>query len=219
MSLRNYSVGGKKATFNKIAFQQFIKSKQRNDGISISILEKIIAEKLSISDSTVHKWIYNGGGPIDYDMVKQLAEVLGINDVSDLLIFTEEGGKRLMHFSDRQMAAIKRIYDICVWFMYEFERTDGFFTYVTEFSMAGYANPQDEKMLRADEMYSKVQLVLDQEYFDLHDCEIYSELCEFVSEDLLNMYDGKFDSGCLGVIRESYDKAMIRLNTIIDTCR
>ena len=70
---------------------------------------------------------------------------------------------------------------------------------------------------------SKVNLVLDQEYFDLHDCDIYDELSEFVSQDLYNTYDGKisyayrFEAIPDGnpTTGEDYEKAMTKLNTIV----
>ena len=70
----------------------------------------------------------------------------------------------------------------------------------------------------------KVNLVLDQEYFDLRDTKIYEELCEFVSEDLVDIYAGKtsyayrFEAVVDGnpTTSEDYNKAMIHLNSIIE---
>ena len=227
MGLRIYCIDGKKATFNKIAFSHLLKQKSRRDNISISKLEQILAEKLQTAVNTVHKWNYNGGGPSDYPMVVQLAEVLGTPDVSLLLTFIDEGENNMIRLTDRQLSAVKRIYDICIWFLHEFDRSDGFNNYWHQFSQQGFSDPKSKIEELADSMLSKVQLVLDQEYFDLHDCEIYEELCEFVHEDLLNTYDGKlsyayrFEAIPDGnpTTAEDYDKAMIRLNTIIDKCK
>lgn len=76
----------------------------------------------------------------------------------------------------------------------------------------------------ADEMHRKIELVLDQEYFDLRDTDIYNELCEFVSDELIDIYDGKvsyayrFEAYADGnpTTSEDYDKAMIKLNGIIE---
>ena len=76
----------------------------------------------------------------------------------------------------------------------------------------------------ADDMHRKIELVLDQEYFDLRDTDIYNELCEFVSDDLIDIYDGKvsyayrFEAHADGnpTTSEDYDKAMIKLNGIIE---
>ena len=227
MGLRVYCVDGKKAIFNKIAFNHLLKQKSRKDKKSISKLEQMLAEELQTAVNTVHKWNYNGGGPSDYPMVVQLAKVLGAPDVSLLLTFIDEGENDMTHLTDRQLSAVKRIYDICIWFLHEFERTDGFNDYWYKFSLKGISDPQSKIEELADGMLDKVKLVIDQEYFDLHDCAIYDELCEFVSEDLLLAYDGKlsyayrFEAHPNGnpTTTDDYDKAMIRLNTIIDKCK
>ena len=227
MGLRVYSIDGKKATFNKTAFKHLLREKSRRDKISVSKLEQMLAEKLQTAANTVHKWNYNGGGPSDYLMVVQLAEVLGIPDVFLLLNFSDEGENNMTHLADRQLSAVKRIYDICIWFLHEFERSDGFNNYWHQFSQQGFTNPKSKIEELADGMLAKVKLVLDQEYFDLHECEIYDELCEFVSEDLINTYDGKLgDAYRFEAIpdgnpttAEDYDKATIRLKTIIEKCK
>lgn len=227
MGLRTYSVDGKKATFDKIAFRHFMNRKGRKEKISVSKLEQMLAEKLIVATNTVHKWNYNGGGPSDYQMVIQIAEVLDIPDVFSLLTFKDEGENDMVHLTDRQLSAVKRIYDICVWFLHEFEKSDGFNNYWYKFAQKGASDPKSEIEELADGMHAKVKLVLDQEYFDLRECEIYDELCEFVDEDLVNTYDGKlsyayrFEAIPDGnpTTTEDYDKAMIRLKTIIEKCK
>lgn len=229
MGLRVYCVDGKKATFNKFAFRQLLKQKSRtekNERTSISMLELKIAEELQTAVNTVHKWAYNGGGPSDYQMVERLAVTLGATDVSMLLNFIDEGEHDMTHLTDRQLSAVKRIYDICIWFLHEFEQTDGFNDYWYQFSRNGSTDPENDIAELADSLIRKVELVLDQEYFDLHNCDIYDELCEFVSTDLIDTYDGKlsyayrFEAIADGHPKtsEDYNKAIIRLNEIIAKC-
>ena len=133
----------------------------------------------------------------------------------------------MVQLTDRQLSAVKRIYDICVWFLHEFEKSDGFNNYWYKFAQKGASDPKSEIEELADGMHAKVILVLDQEYFDLRECEIYDELCEFVNEDLVNTYDRKlsyayrFEAIPDGnpTTTEDYDKAMIRLKTIIEKCK
>ena len=196
-------------------------------GISVSKLEQLLAEKLQIAVNTVHKWNYNGGGPSDYNMVVQLAEFFGASEASMLLTFIDEGENNMTHLTNRQLSAVKRIYDICIWFLYEFERSDGFNNYWHQFSQQGFSDPKTQIEELADGMLAKVQLVLDQEYFDLRGCDIYDELCKFVDEDLLDTYDGKlsyayrFEAITNGnpTTTEDYNKAIIRLHAIIDKCK
>ena len=65
---------------------------------------------------------------------------------------------------------------------------------------------------------------INQEYFDLHNHEIYDELCEFASEDLTNVYNGKVsyayrfeaDGEHDPTVWQDYEKAMQHLNEIIE---
>ena len=73
-------------------------------------------------------------------------------------------------------------------------------------------------------MSGKINMALDQEYFDLRGCDLYNELCEYVSDDLYETFNGKLGYGYRfeahpngnPTTTEDYDRAMIRLKTIID---
>ena len=126
--------------------------------------------------------------------------------------------------TERQVTAVKRVYDICIWFLAEFSNSDGFNAYWHTLQDKGIEDPEETIADMADEMHRKIELVLDQEYFDLRDTDIYNELCEFVSDDLVDIYDGKvsyayrFEAHADGnpTTSEDYDKAMIKLNGIIE---
>ena len=224
MGLRTYSVDGKKATFNKEAFKHLMRQKRHQEKVSMVKLEQMLAEKLNIAANTVHKWNYNGGGPIDYRAVERLAEVFDVSDAALLLNFIDEGENIMAHLTERQLAAVKRIYDICIWFLYEFYYTDGFNGYWFDFAEKGSKDPEEDIYELASGMHRKIMLVLDQEYFDLRNCEIYNELDKFVNEELYEIYADKlsyayrFEAIPDGnpTTDEDYNKAMIRLNTIID---
>ena len=126
--------------------------------------------------------------------------------------------------TDRQKDAAKRIYDVCIWFLNEFDHSDGFNDYWSQFADAGSKDPQKDIRQKVELLWRKVELVLDQEYFDLRGCDIYDDFCEFIYEDLINTYDRKLDYGYRfeartngnAITHEDYDRAMIRLNTIIE---
>lgn len=223
MNLRIFHVGDKKAVFNKEAFRHLLKEKCIRSKKTISLLEKELANHLGISENTVHKWYYGTGGPIDFETVKRLAETLDVKDITLLLKFIDEGDDTMEKLSDRQLSAVKRVYDACVQFLHEFERTAGFNDYWFDLKDAGSTDIETELADMADDKINYIRLVLRQEYFDLHDCEIYNTLWEYVNEDLMNTYDGKLSYGYRfealvegnPTTDEDYDKAMIRLNTII----
>lgn len=224
MGLRVFSINGKKATFNKVGYKYCLKQKKLREKITKTMLEEQLAERMGISQNTVHKWDSGDNGPIDYATVELLANALDVPVISLLQDIVEEGENEMVHLNDRQHAAVKRIYDICIWFLYEFDRTDGFNSYWHQFAEKGSKDPQEEIYELVEGMMDKVKLSLDQEYFDLRNCDVYNQLCEFVYEDLVNTYDGKlgyayrFEAKASGnpTTAEDYDKAMIRLNTIID---
>ena len=69
--------------------------------------------------------------------------------------------------TDRQKTAAKRIYDLCIWFLYEFERTDGFNDYWLKFKESGSKDPEMDIYSTVEDMIGKINMALDQEYFDL----------------------------------------------------
>ena len=89
---------------------------------------------------------------------------------------------------------------------------------------AGANNPEFEINNLVDSYMYKIFLVIKQEYFDLHDCDIYDELYEFVNNDLYDIYEGKvsyayrFEAIPDGnpTTSEDYSQAMNRLNSIIE---
>lgn len=224
-NLREYMIDEKRAVFNKEGFRHVLKQKARQEHTTMGKLEEQLAGTLYVSPDAVHKWHQaNSGGPGSYEMVKKLAEAMGLSDCSNLLTFIDDGGIEMERLTDRQKTAAKRIYDICIWFLYEFNRTDGFNAYWLEFQKSGSEDPESDIYDMVEGMIGKINLVLDQEYFDLRGCDLYNELCEFVSEDLYATFNGKlsyayrFEAIPDGhpTTDQDYDRAMIRLNTIID---
>lgn len=202
----------------KIVFNSY----RRSQKITNHNLECLIAEQLSVSPDTIHKWHYGQSNPNDIDLIKNLAASIQISDYLTLLESTD-GGDKMAQLTDRQLTALKKIYDICIWFLSEFNKSDGFNDYWLDFKIKGSNDPEADIYDFVEELLEKINFVLEQEYFDLHDTKVYDELCEYVNEDLVNIYDGKlsyayrFEAIPEGhsTTSEDYDKAMIRLNSII----
>ena len=128
MSLRVYNIGGQRATFNKEGFKYLVKEKCRREKITKAKAEQQLADLLGLSSDTVHKWNSTGGGPIDIQTVEDLAKALGLKNSDSLLNFIT-GGDSVERLSDRQKSAAKQIYDVCICFLDEFKRTNGFNDY------------------------------------------------------------------------------------------
>ena len=218
---RIYKHNGMQMVFNPTGLQSAITTKHRERNITKTALMEELAMKMGISVETIRGWHKGKNGPIDYATVESLADALGLSDIS-ILVITNDGGNEMVQLTERQKAAAKRIYDICIWFLSEFYHSNGFNDYWLKFKDAGSQDPESDIYDMVEGFMNKVNLVLDQEYFDLHDCDIYDELSEFVSQYLYNTYDGKisysyrFEAIPNGnpTTSEDYEKAMTKLNTI-----
>jgi hypothetical protein len=157
------------------------------------------------------------------ECVKDLATSININDYQ-MLLENIDGVNNKLKLNERQVTAVKKIYDICIWFLTEFECTHGFNDYWYTLKKEGIVNDKNDVIEFVDKMHGKIGLILDQEYFDLRDTDIYNELCEFVCDDLVDIYDGKLSCGYRyeafeyekDTTSDDYNKAMIKLNGIIE---
>ena len=223
MESRVYTVDGNKMQFDSNNFKILIKSYGKRNKLKSQDVERSLANGLNVSTDTVHKWHYGMSTPTDVDLVKELAKILDLEDFTTLLK-SADGGNSMGKLTERQITAVKKVYDICIWFLNEFSNTSGFNDYWYTLQDKGVEDPEEAITDMADEMHRKIELVLDQEYFDLRGCDLNNELCEYVSDDLYETFNGKlaygyrFEAHPNGnpTTTEDYDRAMIRLKTIID---
>lgn len=223
MSLRIFTLNNSNVIFNTERFRLELKKLRDKNKIPFLQLEQQLADKLGVSTDTVHGWHYGKNGPIDINIVQHLAQILEIDNFT-LLLKNINGEHCMQQLTDRQKNAVKRIYDICIWFLDQFYLTDGFNDYWYKFKDAGANNPEFEINNLVDSYMYKIFLVIKQEYFDLHDCDIYDELYEFVNNNLYDIYEGKvsyayrFEAIPDGnpTTSEDYSQAMNRLNSIIE---
>lgn len=223
MSLRNFTVNNINVVFNTEYFRLKLKELREKNKLPFWQLEQQLADKLDISADTIHGWHYGKNGPIDIEVVKQLAQAIEIKDFT-MLLKTKKDQNNMTQLTNRQKNAVKRIYDICICFLEKFRNTDGFNDYWYRFKDAGFTDPEAKIYDFVDKLIREIILVFKQEFFDLHDCEIYNELYEFIDDDLNDIYDGKLsyayrfeaDSYVSPTTYEDYNKAMIRLNSIIE---
>lgn len=126
----------------------------------------------------------------------------------------------MAQLTERQKDAAKRIYDVLIWFLEEFSNTDGFSSWRLDFKGQGSQYPEDDIDKRITQMEERVGLVLEQEFFDLHDHEIYDAFCEFFGEDLANVYKGKVsyeaDGESAPTVWKDYEIARHHLNEIVE---
>ena len=62
--------------------------------------------------------------------------------------------------------------------------SNGFNDYWLKFKESGSKDPEMDIYSTVEDMIGKINMALDQECFDLRGCDLYNELCEYVSDDL-----------------------------------
>ena len=220
---RVFNVDGTQMVFSFPAFKRVFETFRREKNLKVGDLQAQLAKALNVSKDTVINWRKGKNGPIDVDTIQRIASALEIKDFN-LLLSDTDGGNSMIQLTDRQKTAAKKIYDKCIWFLSEFENTDGFNNYWLEFKDAGSADPEQDAYDKVQKMMREVFLVYDQEYFDLKGHPIYDDFGEYLSDGLYETFDGKlsyayrFEAIPNGnpTVAEDYDKAMIALNSIID---
>lgn len=220
---RVFDVDGKQMVFSFQAFDRIFDTYRRKEKLKVGVLIKQLSQEVNVSEDTVINWRKRKNGPIDKETVQHLASALEIKDYT-LLLTETDGGNNMTQLTDRQKTAAKKIYDKCIWFLSEFERTDGFNNYWLEFKDLGSQDPEGDSYDKVLGMMHEIYLVYDQEYFDLKGHPIYDDFGEFLSDGMYETFNGKlsyayrFEAIPDGnpTVSEDYDKAMITLNGIID---
>ena len=220
---RVFDVDGKQMVFSFQAFNTIFNNYHSSKHLKVKSLIEQMRDKLGVSYDTVQNWRKKKNGPADLEMVKSIASALEIKDYT-ILLTEKDGGNKMAQLTDRQKTAAKKIYDKCIWFLNEFNHTDGFNDFWLEFKDAGHKDPEGKSYDKVSAMMDEIFLVYNQEYFDLKGHPIYDDFWEYLSDDLYETFDGKlsyayrFEAIPNGqpTVSEDYDKAMITLNGIID---
>ena len=219
---RVFTVDGVQYRFRNSVFRDLVGHYADARSITKEQVELEISDLFGITTDAVHKWEYGPNGPSKIERIKKTAEYLRVDWT--LLVKKETGGNALTQLSERQKDAAKRCYDVLIWFLEEFSNTDGFNSWWLEFKEQGSQNPEDDIFERITQMEERVRLVLEQEYFDLHDHEIYDAFCEFAGDELPNVYNGKVgyayrfeaDGENAPTVWQDYEVARNHLNEIIE---
>ena len=220
--MRVFTENGVQYCFNRITFRSLVDRYAKENGISKGQVADDISKHLHVTTDAVNKWKYGKNGPADMDTIKEIAVYLHVDWL--FLVKKEIGGSAMTQMNERQKDAAKRCYDVLIWFLEEFSNTDGFNSWWLDFKEQGSQNPEDDIYERITQMEERVRLVIEQEYFDLHDHEIYDAFCEFAGEDLTNVYNGKVgyayrfeaDGESAPTVWQDYEVARNRLNEIIE---
>lgn len=222
--MKSFSIGTENYRFDSASFNTYFKKHAAQKEIKISSLEEEIANKLYVTTSTIHNWRFGSNGPGTLELIQNLANALSISDYMNLLKKNVEANK-MEEYATLKIESIKRIYDAVIDFLEDFYNTDGFTgTLWYKFQRNGSSNPEEDIFDYAENKIRAVSLVLQKEYFYLHDTKVYSELCEYVHNNLWETFDGKlgyayrFEAIADGnpTTEDDYNKALKRINEIIE---
>ena len=220
-----YRMDGTSYRFDSAAFNTQFKAYAKRETIQIGTLEEQLSAALFVTPSAIHNWRFGSNGPGSLELIRQLAKALSVSDSMLLLKKIVEGNETVKAYTPLQLESAKRVYDAIIDFLEDFYRTDGFTGALWyKFSRSGSKDPESDIYAYAEARLDKVSLILQKEYFFLHDTKLYDELYEYVDQDLLEIFNGKlgfayrFEAFADGnpTTSEDYSKALKRINEIVE---
>ena len=232
MNTRCFRINDKEFVFNFQLFRKVFNEYRKNKNIKAGELEWIIANETKLTPEAIHNWRFTKNGPSNLDTVKLIAKAMEIDDWK-LFIKDKSEKQNMSGLSERQVAAVKRIYDSIIDFLHYFNDTDGITGNLWyELQRHGVEEKDVEDTLYeiAENRVIKLQHVFDKEYFDLKNTDIYAELEKYVYEDIYDIYNEKlgyayrFEAGVEKIdgtrdtvtTEEDYIKYLNLINGIID---
>ena len=222
-NLKVFEYKNKSYQFDTKKFDVITKQYKNKKRMTLIEIESLIASKINISEDAVRNWRYGKNGPSSLEIIEEISEVLGLKDLTSLLV-EFEGEKKMVEISDREKIALKKIYDSIVDFLYEFAETDGFELVMDDIKNGNKCEFTENMYDEISKKLSNVYRTYNKEYFDLGKHKVYNELNEYINNYVYDMFDGKiiFENGKTVVKHseltadEEYANALSALNCIID---
>lgn len=176
---KTYEVGDQEMSFDHFNFQRLAKAFCKDHAITQTNMLDSIASATGVSASTVNNWFRGKNAPLDVETVELLAKFFGFNDMKFLL---NEVHRRtnMDRANQRQIEAVKRITDKCIWYLSNYVYSDGYDKYYQEYKASGVEDLSVKIYDLAESFFNELMTVYEQEYFDLHDTDIYMELKSFI---------------------------------------
>ena len=201
---KTYEIDGRRYGFDHLtfdrAFRRCAKEKLRNLGQ----FARDVGGKVHASDKAVNAWRYGDNAPSDLEIIRDLADIVGVE--LGALLFEKECDD-MTRLTEEERQAIIRVYREVSDFLYMLDRTDGCvwksYKVVPGSPWCKYLTPSpdygegqcvviDGPEL-ADAGYDWVCHALERECAILGGHPVYGELVEFADGPLLEIWDGKTD--------------------------
>lgn len=219
--MRKFLINNINYQFSSSKFAKTFVLYRKRKKLSVDELEQKLAELVFVEKGTVHSWRFGPSGPSDIDTIAKLAEFFELNNYFYLL----NREITMIKLTNLQLESAKKIYDAIIKFLDEFYYTGGFTTDMWyDFVRKGSRNPERDVYDYIENLEDKIRLIVKQEYFFLHDTQIYNELIDYIDNDLNDTYNGKVsyayrfeaDGENAPTTEDDYNKAMNKLNSIIE---
>ncbi|MBE5954974.1 MAG: hypothetical protein E7253_00810 [Lachnospiraceae bacterium] len=212
-----------KYQFDDQSFFRYYEGFRKKEKMKKGALDEYLGDQIRVSSETVKGWRCKKYGPSELEMIKRIGEVFRMKDWKVLLKLVDEK-EDTMGLTSQQKESLKRVYDVIMDFLFEFERTDGFNDYWISYSLSGEKDIEDKIILLVDDKIAGIDLVLNKEYFYLGEHDVFDELAEYVGDTINSIVDGKLSyayryeaiSNGNPTTMEDYDMAMRTILTIID---
>lgn len=209
--------------FNHNIFNDMFNKKKTKEKLNITSMEEQLANTINVSKDTVHGWRFSTYSPNGLDVIENIAKYFGC-EMDELLCYKENDAK-MKKISDVELLSVKRVYESIIKFLEYFYETDGFNDLWFDFEKIQPSSREEKLWEVAEKEHSKVMLSLKIEYPIIGKNQIYTDLSNFICNDLYDIYDEKltyayrFEAIVDGnpTTDEDYAKAYKKLNEIIDS--
>lgn len=196
---KTYCENGNLYSFDFDSFDLFFGKYCQKKKLKKETAEIEIGKKLNVSEHAVHSWRFRSFAPADITIARNLATILGAENQSIFLKRIKEGN-RMENLNERQIIAVKKIYDCIVDVLFElknnykdfeeeyYEQVDANRSEVDDDEQTEYADDIDDMLGYVFERIrietDRVRNAIAKEYFDLHDTEIYDQFSSFCENEL-----------------------------------
>lgn len=209
--------------FDHDIFNDMFNRKCNKDRLMIKDVEEQLANAINVSKDTVHSWRYKTYSPNDLNLVNDIANYFGYE--KDVLLCKKGGDVKMKKMSDIELMSVKRVYESIIEFLEYFYKTNGFNDLWFDFEKLEPSLREEKLWEIAEKEHDNVMLSLKKEYPIIGKIQIYTDLINFIYNDLYDIYDGKltyayrFEAIPDGnpTTDEDYTKAYKKLNEIIDS--
>ena len=126
--------------------------------------------------------------------------------------------------SEIELMSVKKIYESIIEFLEYFNKTNGFNDLWFDFKNTDPSLREDKLWEIAEQEHNKVMISLKKEYPIIGKLQVYTEISNYIYNDLYDTYDGKLSyayrfeavPGEEPTTYDDYTKAYKRINDIID---